>query len=117
MRSHFVFVLIMAACAVPCRAQGTATIVGRVLDPSSAVVPGAKVTAQEAKTGLSRTTVTAAGGNYAIPLLRPAEYEITIEAAGFRRWVQSGLRLEAEQRGQRGTGGAARRGTATSAFC
>jgi len=75
----------------------SAVIVGRVTDPSGAVVPRAKVTAQEIKTHLSRDVETSTDGYFTIPTLRPAEYNVTIEASGFRRFVQEGLRLEADQ--------------------
>jgi hypothetical protein len=74
-----------------------AAIVGRVMDSSGAIVPGARTTAQETHTRLSREVISAADGYFTIPSLRPAEYSFTIEAPGFRCYVQEGLRLEADQ--------------------
>jgi hypothetical protein len=56
--------------------QGSASILGRVTDPSGAVVPGANVVATETRTRLSRAATSSADGYFAIPLLRPAEYEL-----------------------------------------
>jgi len=42
-----------------------ATLLGTVTDTSGAVVAGAKVTATEMKTGVSRSTATNDSGNYA----------------------------------------------------
>src|SRR5215470_10574068 len=77
--------------------QNSASIVGRITDPSGAIVPGANVTAKEVNTGLSRTAVSDQEGYYAIPLLRAAEYTVSIEAQGFRRYAQEGLTLKVDQ--------------------
>jgi Carboxypeptidase regulatory-like domain len=78
-------------------AQGLGEFVGTVTDPSGAVVTGAKVTATEAGTGFSRTVITSAEGFYAIPSLRPSNYNLSVLAAGFRNFTQTGIRLEADQ--------------------
>jgi hypothetical protein len=44
--------------AWPSNAQVSASITGRVLDPSGAVVPGAKVTVKSLETDASRTVTT-----------------------------------------------------------
>ena len=45
--------LLLALCAVG-KAQSTATLQGRVLDPDSAVVPGARIALRNRATGLER---------------------------------------------------------------
>jgi hypothetical protein len=55
------------------------------------------VTATEAGTGFSRSVITSSEGFYAIPSLRPSNYNLTVQAAGFRNYSQSGIRLEADQ--------------------
>ncbi len=77
--------------------QGLATIVGTVTDPSGAVVPGAEVTATEVGTGYARTAKTNPEGYYVIPSLRPAEFAISVQAAGFRMHRQSGITLLTNQ--------------------
>src|SRR5262249_15852280 len=86
--------LFLAASA---HVQGLATIVGRITDPSGAFLPGAKVTAKEDRTGFSRTSDSNIDGYYVLPSLRPAEYTLTVEANGFRRYVQQGLSLQVDQ--------------------
>jgi len=77
--------------------QGTATLKGRITDPSGAVVPGATITATETKTSFARSSTTSEDGYFSIPLLRPAEYKVSIEAAGFKRYEQAGVQLVADQ--------------------
>ena len=39
-----------------------------------------------------------ASGNYIVPNLRPGEYVLTIEAAGFKKFVQDRIPLQIDQR-------------------
>ena len=83
----FLFLFLVAA-SLPMQAQTiTATLGGRVLDPSGAVLPGATVTAVNAGTGVSRSVVSSEVGEYRIQQLPPGEYEVSIELSGFRREV------------------------------
>ena len=87
--------LILAAS----RAYGQAfgTISGNVVDPSGAVVPGAKVVATEAGTGSTRSAVSDSSGHYVIPNLRPTEYTLSVEAKGFRKFIEKNITLLANQ--------------------
>ena len=78
-------------------AQGLGGFVGTVTDPSGAAVASAKVTVTEAGTGFARSTITSAEGFYTFPSLRPAEYNLSVEAPGFRTSTQSGIVLGADQ--------------------
>ncbi|MCG3162990.1 MAG: hypothetical protein JMDDDDMK_04363 [Acidobacteria bacterium] len=90
---------LMLATALPAvsYAQGITSIAGRVTDPSGAVVAGAKVTITDPKTDFSRTATSNEDGYYTLPSLRPAEYKLTIEAVGFRRYERTGLILQVDQ--------------------
>jgi hypothetical protein len=90
-------VLYLFAVAALVQAQGLGEFVGTVTDPSGAVIAGAKVTATEAATGFSRSVTTSGEGFYAIPSLRPADYNLTVEAAGFHTYSQKGIPLAADQ--------------------
>ncbi len=68
-----------------------ATLLGTVTDTSGAVVAGAKVTATEMKTGVSRSTATNDSGNYAFANLPPGQYEVATEKQGFKKAVRSGV--------------------------
>jgi hypothetical protein len=65
----------------------TGTIVGRVTDPSGAVVPGATVTILNLDTNAARMLETNESGAYSSPLLPPGKYRITVEKATFARAV------------------------------
>src|SRR4051812_48285957 len=57
---------------------------GTVLDPSGAVVPGATVKATDVATGVSRTTVSTTGGEYAFQDLPLGTYKVNVSSKGFR---------------------------------
>lgn len=57
----------------------------------------AKVTALNTQTNVARDTISDDRGNYAIMLLPPGEYQVSVEASGFRKLVQSGLTLVINQ--------------------
>jgi hypothetical protein len=75
----------------------SAEISGAVLDSSGAAVGGAKVTANNIETNVARQTTSDPTGNYIVTLLPPGSYTVTVEAAGFRKLVQSGLTLQINQ--------------------
>jgi Carboxypeptidase regulatory-like domain/TonB dependent receptor/TonB-dependent Receptor Plug Domain len=78
-------VAIVITCSGVCRGQGivTGSIIGTVLDPSSAVVQGATVTATEKSTNSPFRTTTNSAGALQIPGLPVGMYTVTVEAAGF----------------------------------
>src|SRR5437879_4142514 len=77
--------------------QEAGQIVGSLHDQTGAVIPGAKVTATEAGTGLARTATTGSDGAYILPNLRPTSYVLSAEAAGFRSFRQTDVQLLANQ--------------------
>ena len=66
----------------------TGVITGTVTDTSSAVVPGATVTVLSTTTGFTRSTSTASAGEYTITNLKPDNYTLTIERAGFQKYTR-----------------------------
>jgi outer membrane receptor protein involved in Fe transport len=68
--------------AVPAFAQN-AQISGTLKDQSGGVMPGATITAKNLATGLARTVVTDATGEYRVPALPPGTYSLTAEMQGF----------------------------------
>jgi outer membrane receptor protein involved in Fe transport len=90
----FCSILIFAPASL---AQGFGSMVGRVTDPTGAVVASVKVTATEHGTRLSRSATSDAQGLYVIPSLRPSSYDLTAEANGFSTFKQSGVTLLADQ--------------------
>jgi hypothetical protein len=60
------------------------SIVGRVADPSGAVLPGVTVTATNDATGVSRTTTSSGTGDFSIPDLQLGVYTVEAVLQGFR---------------------------------
>ncbi|HJT53050.1 MAG TPA: TonB-dependent receptor [Candidatus Angelobacter sp.] len=90
-----IVVLLSSFVAISAAAQSaaSATIIGTVVDPQGAVVPGAKVTATNAATGVGRTVDTTSSGNYTIPNLPPGTYNVRVEAKGFAAGETKGIAL------------------------
>src|SRR5213080_3208191 len=63
----------------------TGAITGLVTDSTSARISGASVTITNRETGLKRTVITSAVGNYTAAVLLPGVYEVAAEAPGFER--------------------------------
>ncbi len=86
-----------AATADFASAQALGAITGTITDASGAVVPNAKVTATEVGTGFERSIFSDDSGHYTVPSLRPTDYTLTVEADGFRKFVQKNIQLLADQ--------------------
>lgn len=71
-----------------------AAIVGIVTDPSGAAIAGAKVSAVNTGTGVSRDVVTNDAGAYRIGPLTPGTYEVRITQSGFKSRVQTDVILQ-----------------------
>ena len=79
-------------------AQSTfSTLVGTVADSAQAVVPGATVTVTNLGTSAVRKATTDSAGNYTVPNLDAGDYQITIEAKGFRKTVFQTVTVRARE--------------------
>lgn len=65
-------------------AQFSSAVQGTVLDPSASAVPNAKITLKNARTGISSDLQSNSAGFYRFSALAPGEYELRVEATGFR---------------------------------
>ena len=77
-------------------AQSTATLSGTITDPTGAVVPNAAVLIHSVATGLDRSTMSDASGNFTAPALQPGDYTLTVTAAGFAKWVTEAITLSVD---------------------
>lgn len=68
-------------------------IVGFVRDHSGAVVPDATVTIQNEGTNQVQIVTSDAQGRYTVPSLRPADYTMTAEAKGFKKFISTHNKL------------------------
>jgi len=80
-------------------AEVTGSISGVVTDPSGAIVPNAVVILRSGDTGLERKLQANAQGAYEFLAVPVGEnYSVRVEAPGFRASVQSGIKLEVNQK-------------------
>jgi len=71
-------------------------ILGRVTDPSSAVVPNATITAKgPQQTYMAKSN---ASGDFTIPFVLPGTYDVTAEAPGFRKAVRTRVTVDVAQK-------------------
>ena len=69
--------------------QSTTELEGQILDPSGAPIPHAQISLQNLATGEIRHVTSDSSGNYLATQLPPAPYRLTVEFAGFRKFVQN----------------------------
>ena len=96
-----VVMTLLVFCCLPFVTQAqqaaTATLNGRVTDPAGAVVAKASVKARLKSTGAERKTESNTEGIYVLPNLAPGEYEVTIEASGFKKVLITSFNLQVGQ--------------------
>ncbi len=81
------------------QSQSTAAdLAGFVRDPSGAVVAGATITARNTATNFTRTATSNDEGFYQIINLPPGDYEVTVEAANFKKALLPNVKLTVGQR-------------------
>ena len=90
-------VLAFLICFPLTAAEPTGTITGRVLDPASAAIVGAKVTVTNINTGFKRDTTTENDGGYVLPLIPVGFYMVEVESAGFRHFEQRGVQVRTDE--------------------
>src|SRR5262245_65967638 len=93
----FLFTLLMLCPAAAFAQQETATITGEVRDANGSVVPKATITVTNVETNVSIKSETNDQGLYTVPSLKPGPYSITVEKAGFKKSVRSGVTLQVNQ--------------------
>ena len=90
----------LALCAaLPALAQvTTATLYGRIMDPSGAAIPQAKILLTNEQTNATANGLSDAQGEFTIPFLSGGTYTISLTAQGFKAQKQIGVALSAGQR-------------------
>ena len=92
---HVVLIaLVLIFTGPPASAQQNATLTGVVVDSSAVVIPDVAVLLTNSDTGETYTTSTNETGAYTIPFIKPGNYEITVEKAGFKKYSRPGVRLD-----------------------
>ena len=94
----FLLALLLMVSAVPALAQSQAAngaIEGTVRDNSGGVLPGVTVALVNTDTGTQRIVITNESGLYRAVLLPLGTYRLTAELAGFKKYEQAGIELNA----------------------
>src|SRR5260370_39362949 len=92
-----VFAVSVLAASLYAQLATTTSLVGTVSDTSGKSIPNAKVTAVEAGTQDTHTTVTTEQGYYAIEFVRVGTYNITVECPGFQKVTKTGIPVDINQ--------------------
>src|SRR5713226_2166519 len=87
------FAILISGGACLLGQEVTAGIYGTVQDASGAVVPGATITMNNVETGRKHQTVADQTGNFTLTLIPFGNYDVTAEAAGFKKNTVKGLAL------------------------
>jgi hypothetical protein len=82
--------------AVSVSAQYNAGVGGTVKDPNGAVIVGAKITVTSQETGRTTEAVTNENGIYRVTVLPPGKYNVTADAANFKKKEVRGVAVTAE---------------------
>ncbi|NJM52361.1 MAG: hypothetical protein HC846_02580 [Blastocatellia bacterium] len=94
----FAMITLISVGTIFAQAQASsADLVGTVVDPGGAVIPGATVTARSSATNISKTTTSDEGGEFKLIGLPPGDYEISAEAKTFKKTVISPVKLTVGQ--------------------
>src|SRR5215471_12229177 len=94
MRHSLVFLI--AACAASLVAGPTATLTGRITDPSGGVIGGVKVEATNVETNVTFPGESNEEGLYNIPNLPPATYRVIVSKFAFRTIVKPDVELHVQ---------------------
>ncbi len=83
----------LLACLTGMAQVATTRLEGLVLDATGSIVPGARVTVVNARTEAHAEILVDLEGRFVFPSLQPGVYTLSVEAAGFRKSLVSGLVL------------------------
>jgi hypothetical protein len=72
-------------------------VLGRISDPSGAVLADVKIILTNQATGVVRDAATSSGGDYVFVEVTPGKYDVTFEHPGFKKSVQKDVTVEVNQ--------------------
>jgi hypothetical protein len=89
-----VFAACLALASTAASAQISAALEGRVLDPTSAAVPNARIVLTQNSTNIHATTTSTAAGDFAFAQLVPGTYRLEVTAPGFQKLIRPTLTVQ-----------------------
>jgi hypothetical protein len=92
----FTLVLFLASCAALAQ-DPRGFIRGTVTDSSGAVIPGARVRAVSAESGVTAAAIANESGQYNIPYLIPGMYRLTAEQTGFKTFTRDRIEVRVSE--------------------
>jgi len=91
--------VVILSCGLGAWAQDArGSILGRVTDPSGAVIAKAEVVVTNQAMGTKAVLATNAEGLYVAPLLPPGQYQLEVTSSGFKKAVRSGIEVRVADR-------------------
>ena len=79
----------------PCQ-ETRAKLTGLITDPTGAVVPNAPVEVVNVDTGATVQVKSNGQGFYTVPFLQPGAYKVSVQMAGFKAYVHTGMQLQVQ---------------------
>src|SRR5262245_43489199 len=89
--------MLLTCSSLPAQELTTGSIVGVVRDDSGAVIPGASIVVTNKGTAAKRMALSSETGDFSIPGLLPALYDVRVEMTGFKAYMVQGLELKINQ--------------------
>jgi hypothetical protein len=90
-------VLCLAGLALPVSAQN-ASLVGTARDAQQSVMPNVAITLTNIDTGVAQGTKTDSEGNFEFQVVRPGNYSLKAQQAGFKTFVQNSFAVRVDER-------------------
>ena len=90
-------IAVLLSCSIVAFGQTNARISGTVTDEKGAVIANATVTARNTQTNIAHDRQTGDDGQFRFETLPVGPYELTVQATGFSKYVQSGITLVLNQ--------------------
>ncbi|MGA2963709.1 MAG: carboxypeptidase-like regulatory domain-containing protein [Candidatus Korobacteraceae bacterium] len=90
---RFVLFLLVLAGATAYAQEFRGALTGQVTDPTGAAIANVPVAVTSTATGATSHTVTGSQGFYNVPFLAPGEYQISVDAPGFKKYTQTGINV------------------------
>jgi hypothetical protein len=95
--SRLILCLLFVGVTAATYGQTAQQLLGRVTDPTGAVIPDATVTVTDEGTGVVLTVKSGPTGEWVEPYLHPDTYTVKVEKAGFKAETVTGVKLDSDQ--------------------